>query len=263
MTKASDNPFPSILIEEATEPSAPSAGHQRLYIDSTSHHLMRTNSSGTETDIEAASGGVASDSIWDAAGDLVVGTGADTAAKLAKGNAGAHLSVIDGAVAWDAGTAFPGSPDTNDRFYRTDVRGGMEFQFDGTRWLSVPRFTVDENIISITADVFNQIVALPSDLPVYLTQWHIMAFVSATATWVIGLHTIDFDAATASLDTQSTAAQTGGKYYHYTKTLGTVVDTDNANSAGNITGLIIQWDEQSGTATFYGSVLIEYQLVAT
>lgn len=52
MTKASDNAFPSLLITEGTEPSAPAAGKQRLYIDSSSHHLMRTNSSGTETDLE-------------------------------------------------------------------------------------------------------------------------------------------------------------------------------------------------------------------
>lgn len=57
MVKASDNAFPSLLITEGTEPSAPAAGKQRLYIDSTSHHLMRTNSSGTETDIEAGSSG--------------------------------------------------------------------------------------------------------------------------------------------------------------------------------------------------------------
>jgi hypothetical protein len=53
VTKASDNAFPSILITEGTEPSAPSAGKQRLYIDSTTHKLMRTNSSGVETNIEA------------------------------------------------------------------------------------------------------------------------------------------------------------------------------------------------------------------
>jgi hypothetical protein len=88
MTKASDNAFPSVLITEGTEPSAPAAGKQRLYIDSTSHHLMRTNSSGTETDIESAAGGVAVDSIWDAAGDLAVGTGANTAARLGVGALG-------------------------------------------------------------------------------------------------------------------------------------------------------------------------------
>lgn len=57
MVKASDNAYPSLLITEGTEPSAPAAGKQRLYIDSTSHHLMRTNSSGTETDIEGATSG--------------------------------------------------------------------------------------------------------------------------------------------------------------------------------------------------------------
>jgi hypothetical protein len=56
MTKASDNAFPSLLITEGTEPSAPAAGKQRVYIDSTTHHLSRTNSSGTEVDIETGAG---------------------------------------------------------------------------------------------------------------------------------------------------------------------------------------------------------------
>lgn len=51
---ASDNPFPSLLIVEGTEPSAPSAGRQRLYIDSTSHKLKRTDSSGTDVTVEGA-----------------------------------------------------------------------------------------------------------------------------------------------------------------------------------------------------------------
>src|SRR6187551_2636854 len=53
MTKASDNAFPSLLITEGTEPSAPAAGKQRLYIDSTTHLLKATNSSGTDRTIEA------------------------------------------------------------------------------------------------------------------------------------------------------------------------------------------------------------------
>lgn len=103
MTKASDNAFPSILITEGTEPSAPAAGKQRIYIDSTSHHLMRTNSSGTETDIEASSGGdIATDTIWDAAGDLVQGTGSNAAARLASGLLGQSLRAAGAgtAVAW-------------------------------------------------------------------------------------------------------------------------------------------------------------------
>jgi len=54
VAKASDNAFPSILITEGTEPSAPAAGKQRLYIDSTSHKLKRTDSSGVDVTIESS-----------------------------------------------------------------------------------------------------------------------------------------------------------------------------------------------------------------
>lgn len=47
----------------------------------------------------AGSGSVASDTIWDAAGDLAVGTGADTAARLAVGAAFKKLQVNSGATA--------------------------------------------------------------------------------------------------------------------------------------------------------------------
>lgn len=48
-------------------------------------------------------GSVATDAIWDAAGDLVVGSGANTAARLAKGNDGDVLTVSGGNVVWGAG----------------------------------------------------------------------------------------------------------------------------------------------------------------
>ncbi len=51
----------------------------------------------------AAGGGgttVATDTIWDAAGDLAVGTGADTAAKLAAGTNGRTLELVGGTPAW-------------------------------------------------------------------------------------------------------------------------------------------------------------------
>lgn len=104
MTLASNNPFPSILITEGTEPSAPAAGKQRLYIDSTTHHLMRTNSSGTETDIEAGGTGIPG-TLLDAKGDLIVASAADTAARLAVGTNGHVLTADSGettGVKWAA-----------------------------------------------------------------------------------------------------------------------------------------------------------------
>lgn len=41
---------------------------------------------------------------------------------------------------WGSGTAFPSGPTTNDRFTRTDR--GLDFYYDGTRWLSTQIFTI-------------------------------------------------------------------------------------------------------------------------
>ena len=49
MTKASDNPYPSILIEEHVDPTAPAAGHKRLFID-TDHKLKSIDSSSVVVD---------------------------------------------------------------------------------------------------------------------------------------------------------------------------------------------------------------------
>lgn len=128
---ASDNAFPSLLITEGTEPSAPAAGKQRLYIDSTTHKLKRTDSSGTDVTIEG--GSVATDTIWDTAGDIAVASGADTAAKLAIGNAGGAVSRINGTVQWNSRTSMPTAA-TGDRIWRTDLEG--EWFNNGTLWLS-------------------------------------------------------------------------------------------------------------------------------
>lgn len=88
-------------------------------------------------DGSSATGSVATDPIWDAAGDLAVGTGPNTAARLAIGAAGGSLSSLNGAAAWNSGTVFP-SAVTGDRYWRTDL--GLECYYDGTRWLSVQLF---------------------------------------------------------------------------------------------------------------------------
>lgn len=61
MAKASDNPYPSLLVVEGSAPASPPAGDQRLFIDSADHKLKRVNSSGTVTTVEgggSSSGGV-------------------------------------------------------------------------------------------------------------------------------------------------------------------------------------------------------------
>jgi hypothetical protein len=96
-------------------------------------------------DLAAAAGNVASDAIWDAAGDTVVGTGADTAGRLAKGVAGGVYAMGNGAVIWNAGTSFPASKATGDRYWRTDL--GLEFYWDGTRWVTTHLYREGPNVV--------------------------------------------------------------------------------------------------------------------
>lgn len=52
MAKASDNPYPSILVAETAAPTSPAAGNQRIFIDPADHKLKRINSSGAVTIVE-------------------------------------------------------------------------------------------------------------------------------------------------------------------------------------------------------------------
>lgn len=58
MAKASDNLYPYVHLVPAAAPASPSAGSQRIYLDSgDSNKLKRKDSSGTVTTIEGGGGG--------------------------------------------------------------------------------------------------------------------------------------------------------------------------------------------------------------
>lgn len=158
MTTPSSNPFTGIIIRESLDDgsdfSNPDADYRRLFLGEDGQ-LHVKDSAGAVTDIGSGSGAVATDAIWDAAGDLAVGSGANTAARLAIGAAGGAVSRVNGAVAWNSGTSFPTAA-TGDRYWRTDL--GMEFYYDGTRWLSTTQYHMyfgknDTTSISATGTV--------------------------------------------------------------------------------------------------------------
>jgi len=91
VTYAEDNPYPYILVNEnATDGSGvptPAADYRELFLgEDGALHLK--DSSGTVTAVGGAGGAMATDALWDAAGDLAVGTGANTGAKLTLGATG-------------------------------------------------------------------------------------------------------------------------------------------------------------------------------
>jgi hypothetical protein len=52
-----NNLSPYLTLVESSAPSSPSAGNQRVYIDTSDHHLKRKNSGGSVTDLESGGGG--------------------------------------------------------------------------------------------------------------------------------------------------------------------------------------------------------------
>jgi hypothetical protein len=71
MAKASDNVFPYVHVAPAAAPASPSAGSERLFLDSgDGNKLKRKNSSGTVTTIEGGSAAVPLVTLVRTAGDI-------------------------------------------------------------------------------------------------------------------------------------------------------------------------------------------------
>lgn len=90
------------FAQQGSDPTTPGASRWVLYFKSGG--LYARNSAGTVVGPFVAGGDVATDAIWDAAGDLVQGTGANTAARLAIGTVGQVPSVNAGATALEYAT---------------------------------------------------------------------------------------------------------------------------------------------------------------
>jgi hypothetical protein len=222
-----------ITYVEGSAPSTPSS--TRVVIYAKSDGLMYSkDDAGTETLMSGgSSGSVATDTIWDAAGDLAVGSGANTAAKLTIGAAGGAVSRVNGAVAWNSGTSFPTAA-TGDRYWRTDLR--LEGFYDGTRWLSTTLYRVNFGAteVLIPKTDTNALVTMQRDLVLDEFGVRLEDFIATTfvATTNNGTHfwTVDFDwetagASSTTLATFDTASDTAGNFTRHRVAIDAVLDS--------------------------------------
>lgn len=77
-----------------------------------------------------------------------------------------------------SGTAFPGSPATNDRFFRTDL--GWLCYYDGTRWLTDFEMTMTQTQRSTTVAAFLLMGALRDNYAAYITRVNYLLFIGPT-----------------------------------------------------------------------------------
>ncbi len=118
MTKFEDNLSPYLTLVESTEPSAPSAGQQRLYVDSTTHLLKITNSSGTDSNV----GGGLTDPMT-TRGDIIIRNASNVTARLGRGSAAQVLTSDGTDIAWAA--AGGGGASTSEPYITSAPTAGL------------------------------------------------------------------------------------------------------------------------------------------
>lgn len=253
--------FPVLLGtgNHAGRPAASAVGKGGLYACSTHGLIYQTDGSSWSTWATlGTSGAVATDAIWDAAGDLAVGTGADTAAKLAKGNAGAVLAMSNGALAWNGGTSFPGSPATGDRYWRTDL--AEEFYYDGTRWLStvISRLALGTfQNISVGATLDMSVEAADGDvwLIAMYASLYTVTTLDGSKYWNLELFKYDAGSGT-SLGSVNNQGGTANTYIRKKLAIGALLGTgmDDLNLSASKT---------STPGNLYGGMHVTYRTVRT
>lgn len=252
--------------DHASRPAAGAVPTGALY-SCTTHSLIYQSDGSSTWSTWATLGAattVATDAIWDAAGDLAVGTGADAAAKLAIGAAGGSLSVINAAVAWNSGTAFPANKATGDRYWRTDL--GEEYYYDGTRWLSSQVYGLSipssDVVFPVSGDTYPFMGPVPfntsgSRRDVWVVGWTAITKVATTNDgsnyWSVALQRYPSGTTVASF---TTAADTADTQTQHGGAIGALLGTSDLRL-----GLLCYKTSAPGALT--APIFIEYRMVAT
>jgi hypothetical protein len=219
-----------------------------------------TQTTGLKWAAAAGGGSVATDAIWDAAGDLAVGTGADTAAVLTKGAAGGVLAMGNAAVIWNAGTSFPGSKATGDRYWRTDL--GLECYWDGTRWVSTTLYTATLQTFGVLQPIATDNGNGPAaglwgaKYDIWLVDWIQAVLVQTTNDagnyWTIYL----WDNLGNVLASFNTTGYTAGTY-------GSTTTALNAALASGRKSLQLSLNKTSTPGTIFVPGIVTYRLIVT
>lgn len=170
-------------------------------------------------------------------------------------NDGADTITIAASGGVSSGTSFPGSPATNDRFYRTDR--AIEYFYDGTRWLSTEILQLSTTITpnGITASQHqNMCIPYKGTYSLYLLDWSISTYRSTTGEWDNQIGWTNSSNTFTVLNTIDGAGDASTTWINKSASLNTVLDSN---------AILMQWlpAEISGTSTLFGCCIVNYRLI--
>ena len=132
---------------------------------------------------------------------------------------------------WTSGTSMPGSPTTGDRITRTDLQGGLDFFYDGTRWLSVNMYQSLSVMVNPTAALTATTAAwiyimLDNDFDIWVERWHwntnVASGTPSTQYWTAAFYKSTNTASITQIgSTLSTQSDTYGQWNLKTDTVDT------------------------------------------
>lgn len=156
-----------------------------------------------------------------------------------------------------SGTGFPGSPSTDDLFYRTD-RDILYF-YDGSQWLSTQLIPIQFGVqaaAGATADGGIGRAAIPyfGVYSLYIVAIDFTSFLSGTAIWNLNVNYVNAANASTLIGTRSTSGDAANNW------IAAQVSVAAALSA-NARVLELVLDETTGSATAFCNATIQARLI--
>lgn len=150
-----------------------------------------------------------------------------------------------------AGTSFPGSPLTSDRYFRTDR--GLHYYYDGTRWLTVNEYEMGigwaEAAAALSATTTVARWPVRQDYGIYLTRWNVVTFQTngtpASNNMTVVLARVNASNTANTIASFVTSSDTASNWVNHDQTINDVLDSSArslrvvATEAGTVTGFIV------------------------
>lgn len=178
----------------------------------------------------------------------------DTSAAAAR----ATLGALQGTV----GTSMPQSPSAGDICFRTDL--GLQFYYDGTRWLSTDLFTVPLGVINNQSANFNGgalNMVVPRTLDIWVVDIQASVYVvapnSGSAYWTVTIYKTNAANTQTSIGSFNTSADTAANNTSRTVSVGSSI------SAASFPNIVGAGSKTNAPGNLYGAVTLNYRLIGT